>query len=677
MCGEIAAGGMATVHLAQQLGAAGFSRVVALKRPHESYAKHAGFVAMFLDEARLAARIRHPNVVQTLDVVTDAGELFLVMEYVHGESLLGLAKAAARAGAPMPVDIAAAIVAGVLHGLHAAHEATSEAGEPLGLVHRDATPHNVMVGVDGVARVLDFGVAKATERMQRTRDGKLKGKFSYMAPEQVRSEPVDRRTDVYAVAVMLWEISTGRSLFRRDNEAATLHAVLHDAVQPASILNPAVPASLDAVIARGASRDMQQRFSSAEAMALALEKAVTLASATRIGAWVREQCAETLHERARAIADIEAASSRAGRQAAVESLREITQSSRAETPSARSLPSPAAEPTRVEISSTKASPPPPASSRSLRPGLVIAGVLGVGGVVLALLVRPKAAPPVLASAAPTTLDAALTPVVVPATCPAGMVRIEGGRFFMGSDEDLDAEKPAHHVTISAFCMDKHEVTSAEYLRCSARGDCKRAPKHNDWVGIEARERKLYDPVCTSEDPARADHPINCVEWSMADRYCRANGKRLPSEAEWEYAARGSDGRRYPWGDDAPSTLHLNACGSECAAWGKAHGATLDPMYAAADPFTTTAPVGSFPRGTSRSGLDDIVGNVWEWTADFYGPYQAEDQSAPSGPADGETRVLRGGAWNGAFPAWVRPSFRFHADPALRSHGVGFRCAADG
>src|ERR1051325_1285013 len=211
--GEIAAGGMATVHFGRLVGPAGFSRTAAITRLHAHYAKDPEFVAMFLDEARLASRIQHPNVVTTLDVVNLPSEVFLVMEYVQGESLSRLIRNARKLNEQVPAGHAAAIIAGMLHGLHASHEAKIERREALNIVHRDVSPQNVLVGTDGSARVLDFGVAKAAMRSQSTRDGQMKGKLSYMSPEQLPRQPLDRRTDLFAAGVVVWEALTGKRLF--------------------------------------------------------------------------------------------------------------------------------------------------------------------------------------------------------------------------------------------------------------------------------------------------------------------------------------------------------------------------------------------------------------------------------------------------------------------------------
>ena len=230
---KIASGGMASVHIGRLLGPVGFARTVAIKRMHAQFAQDPEFVSMFLDEARLAARIRHPNVVPTLDVVATGGELFLVMDFVHGESLSQLLRRAGARSERIAPEIVATIMVGALHGLHAAHEAKSDRGEPLEIVHRDVSPHNILVGTDGVARVLDFGVAKAVDRLQTTRAGQFKGKLRYMAPEQVDGH-VSRTTDVYAASVVLWEALTGVRLIQSENDAQTILQIVHGCRVPPS-----------------------------------------------------------------------------------------------------------------------------------------------------------------------------------------------------------------------------------------------------------------------------------------------------------------------------------------------------------------------------------------------------------------------------------------------------------
>jgi serine/threonine-protein kinase len=303
---EIAAGGMASVHLGRLKGAVGFSRTVAIKRLHAHLARDEEFTGMFLDEARLAARIRHPNVVAVLDVVHDAGELFLVMDYVQGEPLSRLMRAI-RPGAITP-RIAVTVMSGVLHGLHAAHEATTEHGEPLEIVHRDVSPQNVLVGTDGVARVFDFGVAKATHRTQATQDGSVKGKISYMAPEQLLSEVVDRRADVYAAAVMLWEALAGERLFDGENQGRTVRMILDEPVPPPSTIVVGLPKALDEAVMRGLDRDVSRRWQTARDFAAALERCVPPAPATEVGEWVESLGGPALGYRARRVKDIESRS---------------------------------------------------------------------------------------------------------------------------------------------------------------------------------------------------------------------------------------------------------------------------------------------------------------------------------------------------------------------------------
>ena len=303
--GAIASGGMATVHFGRLVGAAGFARAVAIKRLHPQFARDPEFVRMFLDEARLAARVTHPNVVQTIDLVEATNEVFLVMEYVRGMALSALVRLLRHKGERVPTAVALGIVVGVLEGLHAAHEAKDDMGERLDLVHRDVSPQNVLVGTDGIARLIDFGVAKAAGRSQATRDGQLKGKIAYMAPEQAQGQAVTRRTDIYAASVMLWEVLTGQRLFHGESDVDSLRRVLSAEVTRPSAVVAELPPGLDRVVLKGLERDAGRRYATAHDMALELGECMAAAPAAEIGGWVERAAAPELSERASLIAAIE------------------------------------------------------------------------------------------------------------------------------------------------------------------------------------------------------------------------------------------------------------------------------------------------------------------------------------------------------------------------------------
>jgi serine/threonine-protein kinase len=301
---EIASGGMATIHLGRICGAGGFSRAVAIKRLHLAHASAPEQAATLLDEARLASRIRHPNVLTVLDVVVEDRQTCIVAEYVHGESLHHLLEAAKARGEKVDPRIASAVVGSALLGLHAAHEATDAKGAPMDIVHRDVSPHNLMVDVDGVTRVVDFGIAKATGRLQDTTDGSIKGKLPYMAPEQLKRRPVSRRVDVYAAAVVLWETLAGSRLFQADNNGAMIAQILQGNVPPPSTV-ASVPAAVDAIVARATARDPAVRFATALEMAQELEAAVPPASPRELGEWVQHLAHEAIDERAALLRAVE------------------------------------------------------------------------------------------------------------------------------------------------------------------------------------------------------------------------------------------------------------------------------------------------------------------------------------------------------------------------------------
>ena len=286
---EIAKGGMATVYLARAQGMAGFERLFAAKILHAHLASEQSFVHMLLDEARLAAAIRHPNVVGIVDIVESSRGPVLVMEFVDGPSLRDIQRAVDGA---LPLAVVLRIMLDALAGLHAAHQLVDGAGRHMKLVHRDVSPHNIVVDVEGVTRLTDFGIAHAAERLQATATITLKGKLGYVAPDQVLNLPVDARSDVYSAGVVLWEALTGVRLHQGKHDAAVLASIMKGTLPRPSEVRPNVPSSIDEVCMRALAKDRDQRLLSAAAMASALQAAadaaeVTIASRQQIGEIVR------------------------------------------------------------------------------------------------------------------------------------------------------------------------------------------------------------------------------------------------------------------------------------------------------------------------------------------------------------------------------------------------------
>jgi serine/threonine-protein kinase len=445
---EIAAGGMATVHLARLVGPAGFSRTVAVKRLHRHLTSDQDFPTMLIDEARVAARIRHPNVVSTLDVVATRQELLLVMEYIHGESVARLARTVQARGQLIPLRITGAILIDALHGLHAAHEATDPQGAPLGIVHRDISPQNLLVGVDGITRVADFGIAKAAGRAHVTRDASIKGKLAYMAPEQIQQGEVTRTTDVFAACVVLWELLTGHLLLAGRTDAQTIHNVLNAEIPPPSVVVPTLPRRLDEILRRGLARDPDARYQTARELALDLEACFHPIRPSEIGAWVERTASDALAQRARLIADVEGhtpmtdvalaptvSTSAAGLQGKAD---EATTDAEERAPGTRRVPMSAAPPPRqtaatdplyqtsrvnaVHVLASDQWPAPP--KRRIWPTALIGLAVVAGGAALvgtrqhraSLLLVPTASSPQASAAA--DLSSALAPPGMGAALPA-------------------------------------------------------------------------------------------------------------------------------------------------------------------------------------------------------------------------------------------------------------------
>lgn len=627
-------GGTAIVYRAFHLL---WKRAVALKvfrtPAYVDEESRASLLERFVLEGRLLAELseRSSAVLQARDIgtlTTPSGEWvpYMVLEWLEGATLEQVLEREAGAGAPLR-DLADAVrlLDPIAEALALAHRR--------GIVHRDVKPSNLFVVGDPRAaavtiKLLDFGIAKVVADAQdgasygTTGDRQLSAFTpAYGAPEQfsLALGTTGPWTDVFALALVLLELVTGQAPLHGDTIEELGRAATSPSLRP-SLARVGKTRSVDveAVFARAVSVEPSRRYSSVDLFWSDLKLALTPSSLALPMARTVDTLAATL---------------------------------------------PLSEPSRRWRWRWQGS---------------AAGVAALAGAALAavLLLRPR---PPLAAGPVTAVLVVLAPDAAPPeqTCPAHQVLIPASSFFMGSDERQveEQERPAHQVRLSAYCMDRTEVTTAAFAACVARGACTGAWNVNDWPDISRSDRATFDPLCNAMDPQRrGTHPVNCVSWTQAGEYCAATASRLPTEAEWELAARGTDGRRYPWGDAEPTAMRLNACGAECAAWGKKHGVELPAMHRDDDGWPTTAPVGTFPNGASPYGVLDMTGNVWEWVSDRHGAYGRGESRDPQGPAVGEERVIRGGAWNGAESAWVRPTYRFRAAPSMKSHGIGFRCA---
>jgi formylglycine-generating enzyme required for sulfatase activity/tRNA A-37 threonylcarbamoyl transferase component Bud32 len=704
---KLAIGGMAEIFLAKTSGIEGFEKIVVLKRILPHLSANELFVSMFLDEARVAANLEHPNIVNVYDIGKSGEDYFFTMAYLHGEDLSNILREAARLGRGIPLSVALYVVQAVCAGLHYAHEHAALDGSPLGIVHRDVSTTNVLITYDGGVKLLDFGIAKAANQSKMTQVGVRKGKASYMSPEQCRAEPLDRRSDIFAIGILLWELTTMRGLFRADNELAVMSLIAHyDAPLPSTVVE-GYPPELEAIVMKALARDREQRYATARELQDDLE---TFVRDYRLGTGSGELAAmmrELFGPKplpwapggllaqlgiplgptpeptgAGSSAVISAASSTMGRTplpggSGTELLR----------PGSATEPSPRYVESRKPVSGVRA---------PLLVGLGVVGALVVGGVAwLALRDDREAAKgdgdaATVAGAGTKQADAAddgagkavePTPPVVPAgPCPEGMVLVEGGSYFMGvesPDPQLASAGPSRKVEVASFCLDRHEVTVAEFHRCSDPGECKRPFLKSHWAEPDDQseaELAAFSSLCNEGREGVDEHPINCVSWAQADTFCRFRGARLPTEIEWERAARGGDGRPFPWGEQAPGSERLNACGSECLAWFRRSKIGLDAgMFNASDAYVETSAVGSFPQGQGKGELDDLAGNVAEWTADAFAPYPGGTASSvvPEG-----ARVVRGASIHSTSVAEVDPAFRRAAAETWHPHDVGFRCAAE-
>jgi serine/threonine-protein kinase len=648
---EIGRGGMGVVYRGYDTA---LERQVAIKvlAPHLVWEKD--FVERFLREARTAARLKHPNIVTIHDVGEQDGNYYIVMELLEGETL---GQMVARRG-PLPVAEAASIASQVASALDRAHEQ--------GLIHRDLKPGNVIVDKEGQATLTDFGIARAMEGTRLTSTGATLGTPEYMSPEQALGREADRRSDIYSLGVVCYEMLTGRVPFHAETPLAILHQQAYEPPPEARNLNPGLSPEVEQVLLKALAKESRERYGSAGELAQALREA----SGAPAGAPVRPRPVEppTIVERPiplprrrsvlpwvggglGAIVLVVAAMLIFGRgpgpeptltpdgEATATALawHRATQTAEAITvatpTTTRTLaPAPTATPTKM---------PPVEPTRT-----------------------PTATPTKKPTATPTHTRTPTprpsTPTFTPTPTPMPMVHVPAGEFTMGSSdaelnhalalcsEDLgggcdlhwfEDERPQHTVYLDAFYIDQFEVTNAYYQQCVKAGACRALGTGGD------------------------QHPVTFVSWHDADKYCRWVDKRLPTEAEWEKAARGTDGRVFPWGNSLTKGNQANFCDVNCPKKERRY-------FGADDGYEEIAPTGGYPAGASPYGALDMAGNVWEWVADWYQSYPGSTyQSEYFGK---KLKVMRGGSCDN-YRADLRTTVRNALDPNMGYYNVGFRC----
>ncbi len=626
-------GGMATVYKAYQ---SGMDRHVAFKILPRYFARDPQLAGRFQQEAKVLASLQHPHILPIFDFGEADSYTYIVMPFIKNGTLADWLQ-----GQPIPLPEILRVITQVADALDYAHAQ--------GLVHRDVKPSNILMDERGNCLLSDFGIVKLLEGSANfTTSSSTVGTPKYMSPEQGLGEPLDRRSDVYALGLILYELNTGRAPFDADTPMAMMFKHVNASLPIPRHLNPDLPLAIEEVILKALAKNPDERYATTTEMARALQ-AATPDSVSSV----------VLGDESRA----------------------------------------------MEFAPTVALPPTngvpkPASSESKRPGPIasVAQVVAISGLVIVLglvswwiirsqngvgsqaptpttqpmvaqVVAPTDALPASRTPLPTIAPTSAPPTPTPALSPSptasptlglgatttsaldGLVQVyvPAGKFLMGSviQQDISTrndEKPQHPVSVNAFWMDLTEVTNAAYTLCVESGECQ--PPHQ----THSLTHSVY-----YTDALYAQYPVIYVSWYDARTYCKWAGRRLPTEAEWEKAARGIEGQIYTWGDMPPDNSLLN--------FDRGLGDTIE--------------VGRYVAGASPYGALDMAGNVWEWVADTYrSDYYINSPAAnPTGPDSGSLKALRGGAWDE--PGWlVRAATRAPGAPDEWFPDVGFRCAAD-
>ncbi len=666
---KLGAGGMGALYVAEQLST---GRMRALKLMHPGLVGSPELREKFALEARVGAKIASEHVIEVVAAGVSEDVPWLAMELLVGEDLEHEIRARGR----FEREDLVTILAQVCHALGAAHEA--------GIVHRDLKPDNVLLAETRrmnesfTVKLLDFGIAKVVEAARSANTGAV-GTPLWMAPEQTeRNAEITPGTDVWALGLLAFVMLTGKSFWlsaaSESGVATILREVVLDPIPSATERARAlgveafVPRGFDAWFARCVVREPARRFSNAHEAARSLAEALGVPSRTISGP-VRISVSSSEPERR---SDTEIGVARTVGTPAPAPAPATLWTGQTVPLDPRTSPVPAAEapsePTFADSSSASVEEPTPSSAMAPHLPVSKASPLGVGLALVGTIVlvavgafalRGRTGPALTADAS-TSGEAGVTGTPF---CPREMARVQGGELIVGSEVD----GPPHLAKVAPFCVDLTEVTAGDYAACVARKACPPPATEADWPDLRPASRKGWSAHCTYGKKDKLDHPMNCVTFEEAATFCRQAGKRLPDEAQWEYAARGTDGRPYPWGREPPTPTRLNACDDGCAkiALGS-ETEVIGARLGGDDGAESTSTVGRYLQGVSPFGAFDLAGNVAEWVDATYCPYG-------QGSCGSSARVVRGGSWTTLRPYALTTTSRTQAAPSARMPDVGFRC----
>ncbi len=597
---QLGEGGMATVYKAYDTRLDRYVAIKVIRNDLFGPTLLERMLKRFEREAKALAKLSHPNIVKVLDYGEHNGAPYLVLEYLPGGTLKGQVM-----GKPIPWQEAVRLLLPIAGALDYAHEQK--------IIHRDVKPANILLTEKGQPMLSDFGIAKILEMKEEftlTGSGTGIGTPEYMAPEQGMGREVDARTDIYSLGIVLYELVTGRKPYTADTPMAVVLKHMTDPLPRPRQYIADLPDIVERVLLKALAKDPQDRYSKISEFADALENADqsrktantqpnTPTSSTNLTQLLQKKNLNRLWL-AFGVVGIVFTGVLIGWLARGDKTTEVPPTT---TPSSTSIPINTTTHS-VTINPTATRTPFPTATPKLDIGSTMTGNDG------------------------------MTLLYVPA-----------GEFTMGSETGNDEEKPIHTIYLDGFWIDQTEVTNRQYALCVTAGQCI-SPNETD-----SSLRSIYYGNSEFDD-----YPVIYVNWNMAKTYCEWAGRRLPTEAEWEKAARGMDERTYPWGEDI-------SCNE----------ANYDPKDSC---FGDTTIAGNFTSGESPYGVYDMAGNVWEWVSDWYSEtyYQDSPLSNPLGPDSGQYRVLRGGSFDSS-TSGVRTTNRYRYEPTYTLLSIGFRCAS--